>query len=62
MRESKYSLKLKNERNEEILAKYKTGIYPLEKLAGIYNVSTVRIWQIVKQMEAKEEQKVEQQK
>lgn len=56
MRESKYSLKVKNERNREIFAKYKTGLYPAEKLAGIYNVSAVRIWQIVKFMEGKEEQ------
>ncbi len=55
MRESKYSQIVKDERNKELFAKYKTGFYPLEKLAGIYNMSVAGIWKIVKKCEEQEE-------
>lgn len=51
MKESKYSQLVKDERNAEIFRKYVTGVYPIQKLAGIYNLSVAGIWKIIKKCE-----------
>jgi hypothetical protein len=55
MKKSKFREQLLKTRNSDIWRKYKTGVYSMGQLGGIYNLSHTAIMKIVHKMEAQEE-------